>query len=94
MNIENEIRKIKAAQDVQRKVLSAVLAKLDIDGGFNSLNMIEALRSQIGAAVHSNEYSSNSDNLAPLLFVEEAYRSELDALSSLVNALKHQMKAG
>lgn len=85
MNLENEIRALKSAQDVQRKMLAAVLAKLEADGGFNAINMIENLRNQMTGIVHNSGHSS--EHMDELLFAEETYRAELDKLSLLVSGI-------
>ncbi len=93
MNLENEIRQLKASNHVLTHMLSAVLAQHEAEGLLNVGVMLDAFRTNMLRTVHGSNNSNNvGDNphMQELLAVEQLYQPVLDQLGHWVHEAKRQ----
>lgn len=92
MNLENEIRQLKASNQVMTLLLSAALAQLELRAMLGVDSIIERFRLDMLAAVHSMGKGdcSESAQLQALMEVENLYQPVLDRLTQYVSEAKRQ----
>lgn len=92
MNLENEIRQLKASNQVMTLLLSAALAQLELRAMLGVDSIIERFRLDMLAEVHSMGKGEHSESahLQALMEVENLYQPVLDRLTQYVSEAKRQ----